>query len=297
MSITTVELFHRIGRRGRTGDFTRLGMSEQTDILQAANTSLQRLYNALPNYFKEMTQGFTLKSPLAISGVGVTQFAKTVTGITFTDDQFGQSVALEGDGAWNQIIGPAELLNPYQGPTGTVGGTLYGDAVHSTTVPLDRIIGNPQFANPSSAPFFRMDVGRINPQSQGWWPWQQTVGVPQMWWPQVFGNSQRKTPIMVVKFSPAPSQNYAINIRIGFWPQRLTLADYDANTTLGVPDQFIETSLIPMALQAFRTTPTWEKKGDEDQIDKDGDKGETFAKNQFGQIGAPNNRVYCPAGF
>lgn len=297
MPITTIDLCNRIGRRARGGDFTKLSMNEQQDILEAANAALQRLYNALPTYFKEQTQGFVLPAPLAIASVGVTQFSKTVTGVTFTDAQFGQTVVLAGDAAWNQIIGSAELLNPYMGDTGTVSGTVYGNAIHSTTFPLDRIIGNPQFANQNLFPLVNFAMSPANGFAQSPWLWQQQIGVPNVWWPQVFGNSQGNTPIMVLRFAPAPSQAYAVNVRIGFWPKRLTLTDYDDNTDLPVPDQFIDKSFIPMCLQEFQSSPAWQEKNDGALIDARGNAGETFARNQLGQIGVPSNRVGTPAGY
>jgi len=295
--IKVVQLCNRIGRRARGGDFTKLSMNEQEDILEAANAALQRLYNALPTYFKEQTQGFVLPAPIAATGIGVQQYGKAVTGITFTDAQFGQSIVLEGDPAWNQIIGEAELLNPYMGPTGTVGATIYGDAIHSDTYPLDRIIGNPQFANQNIFPLANFQMVNVNNGAGSNWLWQQTVGVPQAWWPQVFGNSQGNKPIMVLKFAPAPEQAYSVNVRIGFWPKRLTLADYNANTELPVPDQFIEKALIPMCLQEFMSSPAWEASKNDDNVVTRGETGEVFARNQLGQIGAPQNRVYCPIGY
>ncbi len=298
MSITTVELFHRIGRRARGGDFTKLSMSEQTDLAEAANTALQRLYNALPTYFKEQTQGFVLPAPLAVTAVGVTQYGKTVTGIAFTAAQFGQSVVLDGDPNWNQIIGTAELLNPYMGATGSVNGTIYGNAIYSETYPFDRVIGNPKYAGQGQGPNFTVNIAAVNTaDTNGWWWYSNNVGVPQAWWPQVFGNSQRNTPLMVLRFAPAPSQAYAINVRLGFWPKRITLADYNAATSLGVPDQFIEPSLIPMCLQAFMTSSAYQIRGDENLLDERGTKGELFAKQQLGQIGSPNNRVGTPPGY
>lgn len=297
MPITTVEFCNRIGRRARGGDFTKLSMNEQGDIMEAGTAALQRLYNALPTYFKEQTQGFVLPAPLAITGVGVTQFGKTVTGYTFTEAQFGMTVVLDGDPGWNQIIGTDELLNPYMGSTGSVAGTIYGNAIHSDTFPLDRIIGNPQFANQNLFPVSSFTIATANGYGQSPWLWYQQVGLPNVWWTQVFGNSQGKKPIMVLKFAPAPDQAYAVNVRMGFWPRRLTLTDYDDNTDLPVPDQFIEKALIPMALQEFMSSPAWLGKNDEAAVAARGDAGERFAKLQLGQIGSPANRVGTPPGF
>jgi len=295
MSIRTVQLFNRIGRRARGGDFTKLSMNEQEDIMEAANAALQRLYNALPTYFKEQTQGFVLPAPLAITGVGVTQFGKTVTGYTFTSAQFGQTVVLDGDPGWNQIIGTNDLLNPYMGSTGTVNGTIYGNAIYSQTYPFDRVIGNPQYANGSQSVLYQNSI--VTAGTAPSWYLNQQVGFPQVCWTQVFGNSQGNTPLMVLCFAPAPDQAYAINVRMAFWPKRLTLADYDSNTEIVVPDQFIEPSLIPMAIQAFMGSPAWQDRGDERAVEMRGDKGEAFAKNQLGSIGSPNNRVFTPCGY
>lgn len=297
MAITTVAFINKICRRARGGDFTKLSMNEQGDALDAGNAALQRLYNALPTYFKEQTQGFVLPAPLAVTGVGVTQYGKTVTGITFTDAQFGQTIVLDGDPGWNQIIGTNDLLNPYMGDTGTVSGTIYGNAIHSTTFPLDRIIGNPQFANQNLFPVASFTINATTGYQNAMWPWFGQIGLPQFWWPQVFGNSQGNAPIMVLRFSPAPSQAFAVNVRMGFWPKRLTLTDYDDNTDLPVPDQFIEPALLPMAWQEFMSSPAWLSRNDEGAVDARGNAGESFARNQLGQIGSPQNMVATPFGY
>jgi hypothetical protein len=297
MSISTVQLFQRIGRRARGGDFTKLSLTEQTDLMEAANAALQRLYNALPTYFKVQTQGFVLPAPLTISGIGVTAFSKTVTGANWTSAQIGQTVALDGDAAWNQIIGANELLNPYMGATATVGGTVYGNAIYSETYPFDRVIGNPEFANQGLTPY---GLRTLFPTSNGNnlpWIYAQNVGMPRVWWTQVLGNSQGGTPLMIIRVAPAPSTAYAINIRLSFWPKRLTLADYAANTALVVPDQFIETSLIPMALQEFMSSPAWQSRNDEGAVEARGERGEKFAREQPGVLTSNNNWVGTPAGF
>jgi hypothetical protein len=295
--IRVVELCNRVGRRARGGDFTKLALNGQQDIISAINAALQRLYNALPTYFKEQTQGFVLPAPLAVTGVGVTQYGKFVTGITFTEAQFGQTIILDGDPDWNQIIGENELLVPYMGPTGTVGGTIYGNALHSTTYPLDRIIGNPQFANRSIFPLANMTMQNLSGAQQPTWFWVNQVGLPQTWWPQVFGNSQGKRPIMVLRFAPAPDQDYAMTVRIAFWPKRITMDDYAANTEITVADQFIEKALIPMCVEEFMLSPEYNRDlKDDDLVIQKGQAGEQFCKLQYGQLAA-SNQVFTPRGF
>ncbi len=294
--MTVVQLFHRIGRRARGGDFTKLSMTEQTDIADAANNALQQVYNALPPYFKEITEGFVLPAPQAIT-LAVVQYSNQLSSSVFTDAQIGRSVQLDGDPAWNQIISNDRLLNPYMGATGTVDGTIYGDAVWSTRYPFDRIIGNPTFANQNSAFLLRREMIHTQIQNNSNWVWYQTAGMPVTWWTQMLGNSQGNEPLLVLRFAPAPTIAYSINVRMSYWPKRLTLADYDAATTLTVPDQFLETALIPLAVQAFMASPAWQIRGDEIAVDQRGAAGLAFAKNQAGVPATPNNFICTPFGY
>lgn len=294
--ITAFQLLTRIGRRCRNGgDFTTLSMLEVADVLEAANTGLQRLYNALPPYFKEITEGFILQGPTNLSGVTVTQYSKTVAPNTFTKAQIGCTVRLDGDPQWNQVIGTSTLMNPYAGQSGAVNGIVYGDAIWSPSYPFDRIIGNPRFANQGYYPINPMSGMRSNGQPS--WLWQQTVGTPMTWWVQTFGQSQGAQPFLALKFAPLPDQNYSVNVRMSLWPKRLTLQDYQNSTRIPVPPQFIETALIPMCIAAFMGSPAYEKRGDEKDVVQRSLDGETFLRLQPGQVGAPNNSIGTPLGY
>ena len=288
-----VWLYSRIARRSRTGDFTKLSFMEQQDIAEAANAALAQTYNALPTYFKEITEGFTLAPPQAIT-LAVVNGSYDVPDDSFTDAQIGRSVVLDGDPAWNQVVSTDRLLNAYLGPTGTANGTLYGDAIYSTRYPFDRVIGNPTFANPNLGFFAGRQIQRAN---QAGWPYAQQVGLPLVWWPVMLGNSQGNEPLMVLKFSPAPNQQYTVDIRMSYWSKRLTPADYTDNTVLTVPDQFLESVLIPLALQAFMGSPAWLSKPDDGLVIDRAVAALQFAKLQLGQVASPNNKVGTPIGF
>ncbi len=288
-----VWLYSRIARRSRTGDFTKLSFMEQQDIAEAANAALAQTYDALPSYFKQLTEGFVLPGPQPIS-LAVVHGSNELSSSVFTDAQIGRSVVLEGDPAWNQVISTDRLLNAYLGPTGTANGTLYGDAVWSTRYPFDRIVGNPTFANRNLGFWSNRQMAKANGGFGYWW---QQVGIPQWWDVQTLGNSQGDVPLLVLKFAPAPNQEYAIDVRMAYWAKRLTPQDYTDNTILPVPDQFLETVLIPLALQAFMTSPAWKPNPDDERIVTRAEAALQFAKNQYGQPASPNNRVGTPPGY
>lgn len=293
--ITVPQLFHRIARRGRTQDFTKLSMSELTDLMEAANTALQTCYNLLPVYFKEMTEGFYLRAPRAITNVGVTQFSKQVTASSFLAAELGSTIRLDGDDQWNQVTGTSTLLNPYMGTTGTVNGTVYGDSIFSDEYPLDRIIGNPKFPNQGGYPLGPLTM--LQGYGQAGWLYEQSIGVPRTWWVQTYGNSQGNSPFIVIKFAPLPDQAYPVNVRMGFWPKRLTIADYHNGSTLVVPSQFIEPALIPLSIEAFASTPSWDRDNDANIAFQNARRAEAYLRGQPGQVGAPSNRIFTPIGF
>lgn len=290
------ELYHRIGRNARGGDFTKLDMTEQTDLAAAANSAMQEVYNRLPIYFKEITEGFVLPGPRVLSNVAVTQYSNELSLAIFDVSEIGRTVVLDGDAAWNQVVGVSTLLNPYMGASGVVAGNVYGNAFYSTRYPFDRIIGDPKYADQGIYPFIRSTLVRSN-QEPGIW-YQQTIGRPQIWWPQAMGNSEGNNPVMVLRVSPAPDTAYSMNVRLSFWPKRLTIADYTLGTTIYVPDQFLEKSLIPIAWRALMSTPVWGSKDKDfnDRIERRALEAEAFLKEQPAQQ-APRNQIYTPCGY
>jgi hypothetical protein len=291
--MTTIEFFHRIGRHARGRDFTKLSLSETTDLLEASNAALNRLYGSLPTYFKEMTIGFILPPPRQIN-VTVARGSDLLSSSVFAPAEIGRSVVLGGDPNWNQVLGTQNLANPYNGESGDVQGYVYGDAFWSERYPFDRIIGNPRFLQPGAIPLMRSELTRSSYASL----FYQTIGRPQAFWTQSLGNSQGNEPLICMRFAPAPDIAYTMSVRIAFWAMRLTLADFTAANTLPVPDQFIETCLIPLALKALMATPVWDDtRKDEDRIDKGAAEAIAFLKNQPGQVGSPDNRIFTPIGF
>jgi hypothetical protein len=294
--MNTVQLFQRIGRKARGGDFTKLSMAEANDVIEAANTAIQQAYSALPAYFREITEGFVLPAPLPIT-FPITQFAQTLSSDVFTNDQIGQSIVISGDPAWNQILGPNQLLNPYMGATNpAVTATIYGDAIYSRRYPFERIIANPRFANQTQVPFYRSEISPGN-SGRANWLYMQQVGMPLSWWTQPLGNSQGNNPLLVLRFSPAPDQAYSINVRMSYWPRRLLYSDYQSASDVTMPDQFIETVLMPLALRALMATPVWIKGDDDADVVIRAAAAEEHAKNQLGQVASPSNRVFTPIGF
>lgn len=293
--MTTIELMHRIGRRARGGDFTLLSMTEQVDLLDSANNAIQHIYNALPIYFKEQTVGFLLPLPRDVTFTA-TQYSNQLSSDVFAPDEFGRSVVLEGDSAWNQVVGPSTMLNPYMGATGVVTGKVYGDAVWSDRYPFDRIIGDPKFSVTNPGVWGTQILRRGQPD---YWRYQQQIGRPQTWWIQPLGNSQGNEPLLVLRVAPAPASAYAIDVRLAFWAKRLLLSDLTSASTLPIPDQFLETALLPLAIRALMNTPIWQSRGAEDDktVKENAADAIAFLKNQPGQVGAPDNRSGTPIGF
>lgn len=296
--MTTVQYLQRVARRTRYGDWTKLSLTEKMDVLEAGNAALMRLYNALPSYLKEQTQGFTLPAPVTLNNVSVTNNSTLLSTGIFAPNQIGATVMIPGDSQWNEVVGRQNLRNPYMGPSGVVSEvTVYGDSLFSTSYPFDRIIGNPMFSDQSLAPLIPMEMSRAEGAYN--WLFQNSLGRPMSWWVQYMGNSQGNEPLLVVKFAPLPDMAYAINIKLSFWPMRLLLTDIQGATTLNVPDQFLEKALIPMAIQELMTKPCFHSISpqDDNRLEARGNEGQTFCELQVSDPAAPANRIYCPLGY
>jgi hypothetical protein len=296
--MTVYQLCERIARRSRTGDFTKLALAEQMDVLQAANAALQRAYNALPAYFKEQTQGFTLPAPVTLNNVTVINGSTAMSTGIFSAAQIGQTIQIAGDTQYNQILGTSTLRNPYMGPSGVAAtATIYGDAFYSTSYPFDRVIGNPRFTNMGVIPLTPIEMSKGGDEWS--YLYQNTIGQPLSWWVQQLGNSQGAQPLLVMKFAPFPDQAYSVKVRLGLWPVRYLITDVQGATTLNVPDQFLEKALIPMAIQEFMTSEQWKSidAANDDRCERRGDEGEQFLRLQIADPAAPANKIFTPLGY
>ncbi len=227
--------------------------------------------------------------------LAVTQYSSQLSSGAFGVAEIGRTVILDGDPAWNQVIGTANLLNPYMGASGTVNGLVYGDAYYSTRYPFDRIIGNPAFANQTMGALISttMTRGNFNP---GVW-FNQTFGQPQTWWTQNMGNAEGNNPVLVMRFSPAPQTAYSMNVRLGFWPKQFTIADLTTATDIPVPDQFLNTCFFPLAVRALMSMPVFDRSWqDPTVVYAAAEKAEAFLDSQPAQQ-APSNRVFTPVGY
>ena len=296
--MTTIEIFERVGRRAKGNDFTKLDLLEKRDVLQAVNQGLQVIYDAIPMYFKEITEGFALPAPSTVT-LTVTNGSNVVSSAVFSNAQLGQSVVIPGDPAWNQVIGPSTLLNPYLGPSGTYVATVYGDAFYSTRFPFDRILGNPKFNNQSYGPLVRTEMNRASIDGvNNITLFQQSIGLPRIWWVQPLGASQGNEPLLVMRFLPAPDQAYSMSVRASYWAKRLTDADYQAGNVVPISDQFIEVALIPLAIQAFRSSPVFDRQFQDDKfLDQQALDAKAFLAHQPANPNSPNNRVGTPYGY
>ena len=288
-----VELIHRVARRARGGDFTKLELAEQGDVLQAVNAAMQKVYLALPIYFKQMTVGFLLPAPATVT-ISAINGSTSLNNAPFTLAQVGNTVIIDGDTAWNQITSVNTLQNPYMGPTGTVKGIVYGDSVYSDRYPFDRIVGNPKFADQSQLPLLRREMSNLTVPYLAMTP---SFGAPNVWWVQPFGNSQGNEPLLFLRFFPLPDTAYAINVALAYWPQRVTIADYISNVIIPVPDQFLDAVLVPLAIRALMDTPAFASRNDEQTLKESAAEADQFLRLQPGQVGSPSNSIGTPQGF
>lgn len=264
--MTIIQYMAKIARAAKNPDVASMSFDERQDVLDAANAATNDLYEKSPTFLREITEGFMFAAPTTIP-LNVTFGSTSVGQGTFAESMLGCSIVIPGDPGWNQIQSDGTLQNPYVGPTASaVVATVYGDAVFSTRYPFDRILSNPQYADRRFASMLSRGLSRISDNGERR-IFENAVGRPRYWWVQQLGVSQGNQPSLVIRVSPAPDQAYAIKIRMAYWAKRMYPSDYDAGTVVTIPDNLLESVLVPIAKRFLITTPTFNKEMKDDVLD------------------------------
>jgi hypothetical protein len=285
--MTTYELAERLARRLKPGALTALSMAAAMDIVEAMNAGLQECYELLPSWQRKTTISLALAAP-ATASVGVTNGATALSSGTFTTAQIGRSVLLAGDANWNQVVSTTALLDPYQGETGTVVATIYGDSVANALTSFDGFASPPRFADTREelAPFNARAAGR-----------QAEIGKPRYYWAEPAAASLGGTPPVCLRVFPAPAVAYVLRVDVEFRPSILSYASLHLASTIPLADQLLHRALIPLCEVRLLRSPEWADDAKAKFVLDDAAAARDFLSNQRPSATVPANRIFTPAGY
>jgi len=285
--MTTYELAERLARRLKKGSLPLLSPAATQDIVEAINAGLQECYELLPAWQRKTTLSVELPAPVAVS-VGVTTGAVALSSGTFTTAQIGRSVVLAGDTEWNQVAGLTTLLDKYQGTTGTVAGTVYGDALSNALTNWDGFTSHPTLANTRETLV----------------PWNARaarqpgmVGRPLYYWIEPAAASLGSSPVALLRIYPAPDVAYVLRIDAEFRPAVITFSDVHVASTIPLGDQLLHRCLLPLCEEALLRSSEWANDSKAHLVAAAADTARDFISRQRSSVGTPANRVFTPPGY
>lgn len=242
-------LANRLARDLREKSVQELTADVQQAMLDAINGSLQKLHLFASSESKRTVGGIVLFAPKTVS-LAVTNESTAITGISFTDEQLYCTIRIDGDMTDNQIVGEADLLFPYSGPTGTVSATIYSDAV-ILPEPYEELISEPEIIGDG----VKIQNGKTFDPYRGTKP----LARPEWYWMEANARNQNPPAPSVIRFNTLPDKQYRLKADFSLSPVRVKFEELlYPGAELPMREDEIEIYLIPLCRKAMTTNRLWE---------------------------------------
>lgn len=287
--MTTLELATHLARRLKGGALPALSAGAAMDLVEAVNVGLQECYEQLPSWQRRTELSLSLVAPVTVS-VGVTNGSATLSSGTFSAAQIGRSIVLAGDANWNKVATTTTLLDVYQGTTGTVAGTVYGDAVFNSLANLDGFATPLRFAD-TREELIPHNVRRLEPYRGG------EVGKPRYYWTEPAGASLGNSPAAYLRVYPAPDAAYSLRVDAEFRPSLITFTTLHQGATIPLADQFLHSALIPLCEACLLRSPEWANDAKANLVLGAAERARDMLLRQRPTAGATGNRIFTPPGY
>ena len=225
--------------------------SAKGDVIRAINSGIQKLSRWMPMESKASAVSGTLRAATTAAFAFAARFTSTLTAHVFTSAQKGCTVILGGDPAPNQIVGPNAVLDDYHGTALTGTATIYGDAVQVFEV-IKRALTPPVISHNGD------QVRELLKRQENSRLLQSAIGRPELFWLETVGGAQGGDPYYFLKVWPLPDLDYKIRFDVELAPPRVTFAQITQSAAdITLPEDIIESCLIPIALGELVLSPEW----------------------------------------
>lgn len=272
------------------------------DVATAITGAMQEVFDAAPDEMRERRVGSVLHAP-ASGTVSVAQFGTTITnfagaqsympGCTLRlagdpqDNELGPQ-AVDGDG--NPIEGQYSLERPYMGPGGdNIAASIYHDSltldpgVDHVNTPVELPNQAPLYAANDRLDFMRWLGVPLVTDAAGnamgfpfYYYYQRTVSRPRAWFAEGWYDPSQAQYVKRIRFGPMPDTNYPVAYRVAMCPPRYSKSDIavdfeggnyaDPQTLIPVSNSWVETILLPVALQRFTAHPAFKNESAKAEI-------------------------------
>lgn len=284
-----IALANRLARDLNEKALDVLAVDARQEILDCINGALQTMHAVSPPNTKITTASLYLEAAENIT-IGVTQGDTEVTGATFTGDQYGRTIRVEGDGIDNQIAGTSSLLHPYAGPTGTVTATVYSDAI-ALPEPYSELVGDPRILE-TDRTLTHKKLRRVS--------WQaRSVCEPRFYWVEPNAGNRASPAPAIIRFDSLPDRVYRMTADAMLAPARVAFADLLApGPEISIRQEHVELYLLPIARKLLTSSELWKNPETKSSAIKDGETAEMkYANLASTTLATPANEIGTPHGF
>ena len=242
---------NRLARDLNTTSVLELSSDMRLEILDAINGGLQGLHAFAPHESKKTTASLSVAAPKAIS-LTVADSSFTISDYNFSNDDIGCVIRINGDDVDNQVCDAQTILYPYIGASGTVGATIYYDAISIPEI-YEELVGDPMI----------LETGRtLYSQRQSSLPRRRrTVAVPKSYWVEANARNQNPLAPAIIRFDPIPDRAYRFTVEATLAPDRVNFADLLApGIDIPLRAEHIELYLLPVARAILTSSDGWKDK-------------------------------------
>lgn len=243
------------------------------EVVAAINGAYEEIWGLGPTAIREQRMSWQLQPPTSVN-INVTAYSATISGLTDPGWMAGCTIRINGDGLDNELVNDTTLLRPFQGATGPVSATVFGDAVAlpSTVANVLAPVYIPQIVSPlvpaaSREQFqatFRWDAygNGMRPSEYEYYAMQNKVtGEPRMWFAEPRYDPAKTYLPIFLRVNPMPGSPYPITARVRLKPPTITAADvgtYSSDPGTQIPQDWNESIVLPFAMQRFQMHPVFD---------------------------------------
>jgi hypothetical protein len=307
----TTELVRKMIRKLSVNDWGALPLDGRMEIVDCINTGLQKLYTILPSQYRITTISSTLNAPTTL-GIDVVKGQNEVllsagpSQVPFTYAQRGSTVVIGDDPLFNEIVSTTSILDAYQGTSGSVTSTIYGDAVPIWDRDIIRMVSDP-ILNDGTRLARLNDVSQLIIGQQGYLGSinenrmsQRQIGRPQYYTIDLVGHSQSDgstEPVVILRVDPMPSQLYTIRFEAELSPMRITFSHLQTPVDLPIPDYMVESMLLPICIGELTMSSYWADEKTIPMAEKQAAIAIDIARRQTSNFALPRNFVRTKPGY
>lgn len=297
--MNSVAFLNRLLRPLKVDSLSALTPQQAQELVDALNAALQLGYAIMPDSRKRKSQSVYLPVPRTVT-LTVSAGAKQIdSGLhdengdpILTEDELvllldgvqvvsanhiGASIKIEGDPYWNRVAGENLLLNAYTGPDGEHEATIYSDVIVLDGQSIERMAGDPKldtgevllhddrlrrYAYGYGVGYHEGAYGVVRSDAYLRTP-DRMVGRPLRYYLDHPGDRTEGAVESqgIIVLDPIPS--VAHNVRFDAIMRPLSFG-LDALTTaieLPLPDDLMQTVLLPLAYEQMMISDLWRDDG------------------------------------